>query len=239
MSHDSVKYKQNLTQECLKDSENSVEDVFELKYTIDQQQREIEYLKGQLELVSLRNKTQNQESRQVDNYIREVEEKNRDQEKLIKLLRKENKEQKAETENLRKTLSNIRINNQVQVPQSIQITQVQPQTQIFPPVRTPSTFWCQNRPIPYSCSTCSRITEYQLQRNSVSANGCERAPTNIPGVSFALPPVCSYRQVAVTAPPRFYNNANYFYSVAQRPVLRGKSCTNENIRSPSKNIQNG
>lgn len=39
MSHDSVKYKQNLTQECLKDSENSVEDVFELKYTIDQQQR--------------------------------------------------------------------------------------------------------------------------------------------------------------------------------------------------------
>lgn len=58
--------------------------------------REIEYLKGQLELVSLRNKTQNQESRQVDNYIREVEEKNRDQEKLIKLLRKENKEQKAE-----------------------------------------------------------------------------------------------------------------------------------------------
>lgn len=57
---------------------------------------EIEYLKGQLELVSLRNKTQNRESRQADMYIREVEDKNRDQDKLIRLLRKENKEQKTE-----------------------------------------------------------------------------------------------------------------------------------------------
>lgn len=58
--------------------------------------REIEYLKGQLELVAVSNKNQNRESRQVDNYIRELEDKNRDQEKLIRLLRRENKEQKSE-----------------------------------------------------------------------------------------------------------------------------------------------
>lgn len=57
---------------------------------------EIEYLKGQMELVSLRNSCRNRESRQVDAYIREMEEKNRDQDKLIRLLRKENKEQKSE-----------------------------------------------------------------------------------------------------------------------------------------------
>ncbi len=58
--------------------------------------REIEYLKGQLELISVRNKTQNQDSRRADNYIREMEDKQKDQEKLVRLLRKENKEQKQE-----------------------------------------------------------------------------------------------------------------------------------------------
>lgn len=58
--------------------------------------REIEYLKGQLELVTVRNKNQNCESRQVDLYIRELEDKSRDQEKLIRMLKKENKDQKLE-----------------------------------------------------------------------------------------------------------------------------------------------
>lgn len=47
-------------------------------------------------MVAVRNKNQNHESRQVDSYIRELEDKNKDQEKLIRLLRKENKDQKAE-----------------------------------------------------------------------------------------------------------------------------------------------
>ncbi len=88
--------------------------------------------------------------------------------------------------------------------------------------------------------SCCSITDYQLQRSSVSASGPERTSASIPGISFTLPPICSYRQVAVTAPPRFYSNGSYYYSVAQRPMLRSKSYSNENgIRSPNRNIQNG
>lgn len=50
--------------------------------------------------MTVRNKNQNRESRQVDGYIRELEDKNRDQDKLIRLLRKENKEQKSEVGSL-------------------------------------------------------------------------------------------------------------------------------------------
>ncbi|XP_065226959.1 uncharacterized protein LOC135850131 [Planococcus citri] len=227
-----IKHKQTQQNDSVKDTNGSIEESYEMKYTIDQQQREIEYLKGQLELVAVRNKNQNHESRQVDGYIRELEDKNKDQEKLVRLLRKENKDQKAELENLRKTLNNsIRINHN---PQNIQIAHHIPQqTPLFPPVGAPpSTYWCQNRPIPI---------DYQLQRTSVSANGNDRASVSIPGVSYTLPSVCNYRQVAVTAPPpRFYSNASYFYSVAQRPMLRSKSYSSENgIRSPNRNLPNG
>lgn len=83
--------------------------------------------------------------------------------------------------------------------------------------------------------------DYQLQRNSVSANGADRGSCSMPGVSYNLPPVCNYRQVAVTAPPpRFYSNASYFYSVAQRPMIRSKTYNTENgMRSPNRNLPNG
>lgn len=57
---------------------------------------EIIYLKNQLELLSMKNKAQNHESRRVDNYIRDIEERNKDQEKLIRFLRKENKDYKSD-----------------------------------------------------------------------------------------------------------------------------------------------
>lgn len=231
-SHENLKKPMLSSSFDSKARDSCTDDVYELKYTIDQQQREIEYLKGQMELVSLRNSCRNRESRQMDTYIREMEEKNRDQDKLIRLLRKENKEQKSEVENLRKTLSSVRINSHLA--QNVQITHVQPQTQLFPTVGTPSNFWCQNRTIP--------ITEYpQLQRNSISATGSDRTTNNLSNVQFTLPPVCTnYRQIAVTAPPpRFYSNTNYYYSIAQRPMRRCKSYATENgVRSPNKNVTN-
>ena len=58
--------------------------------------REIEGLKGQLKLVSMRNKTQAHESRQLDIYVSDIESRNRNKEKEIQLLRKEIKDYKIE-----------------------------------------------------------------------------------------------------------------------------------------------
>lgn len=51
-------------------------------------------------------------------------------------------------DNLRKVLNNTRLNTHHVQPHNVQINRVQPQTQMFPPIGSPSPFWCQNRSVP-------------------------------------------------------------------------------------------